>query len=297
MADVSQLEVNGTTYNICDATARDSLSQYCPFPVGAVYLTFDSSNPSTIWTGTTWTQIAAGTFLVASGTDYNLRTTGGAASVTLTSAQSGVPAHAHSLNSHTHSVGAHAHGLNSHKHSVGAHAHGLNSHTHTYDKAKTPTGSTTLSAAQSGVPAHAHIVKFYAAGTSTSGGYSGSSYYISWTGSSEPGGIWKPQGNTSGQYVGGTGNMVAINNTATAASSGHTHTNSYTSTASGAASGNTANSTAFDSGAASGNTANSTAFDSGAASGNTANNTAANASSAHENRPPYMAVAMWERTA
>ena len=28
MADVSQLEVNGTTYNICDATARDSLSQF-----------------------------------------------------------------------------------------------------------------------------------------------------------------------------------------------------------------------------------------------------------------------------
>ena len=28
MADISQLEVNGTTYNICDATARDSLSQY-----------------------------------------------------------------------------------------------------------------------------------------------------------------------------------------------------------------------------------------------------------------------------
>lgn len=53
MADVSQLEINGTTYNICDATARDSLSQYCPFPVGAVYLTFDNSDPATIWTGTT----------------------------------------------------------------------------------------------------------------------------------------------------------------------------------------------------------------------------------------------------
>ena len=28
MADVSQLEINGTTYDICDATARDSLSNY-----------------------------------------------------------------------------------------------------------------------------------------------------------------------------------------------------------------------------------------------------------------------------
>lgn len=107
-----------------------------------------------------------------------MRATGGAASITLTSAQSGVPAHTHGLNSHVHSVGAHAHGLNSHKHSVGAHAHGLNSHKHTYDKSDSPTGSTKLTAAQSGVPAHHHLVKFYADGTTSSGGYSGSSYYV-----------------------------------------------------------------------------------------------------------------------
>lgn len=85
--------------------------------------------------------------MVASGTDYNLRDTGGAASVTLTSAQSGVPAHAHGLNGHVHSVGAHAHGLNSHKHSVGAHAHGLNSHTHNYNKVNSPSGSTAITIA------------------------------------------------------------------------------------------------------------------------------------------------------
>lgn len=34
MADISQIEVNGTTYNICDATARDSLSQYLPLTGG-----------------------------------------------------------------------------------------------------------------------------------------------------------------------------------------------------------------------------------------------------------------------
>lgn len=27
MANITQVEVNGTTYDICDATARDSLSQ------------------------------------------------------------------------------------------------------------------------------------------------------------------------------------------------------------------------------------------------------------------------------
>ena len=36
MADVSQIEVNGTTYDICDATARDSLSQYLPLTGGTV---------------------------------------------------------------------------------------------------------------------------------------------------------------------------------------------------------------------------------------------------------------------
>lgn len=85
--------------------------------------------------------------------------------------------------------------------------------------------------------------------------------------------------------------------TLTGGGDGHTHTIGTESKSTGKASGSTANSTAFNTGIASGNTANSTAFDSGAASGNTADNTAANASSAHENRPPYMAVAMWERTA
>lgn len=34
MAGISQLEINGTTYDICDATARDSLSNYLPLTGG-----------------------------------------------------------------------------------------------------------------------------------------------------------------------------------------------------------------------------------------------------------------------
>lgn len=49
MADVSQLEVNGTTYNICDATARDSLSHVLElvYPIGSVYINAnDNTDPS-----------------------------------------------------------------------------------------------------------------------------------------------------------------------------------------------------------------------------------------------------------
>ena len=50
-ASISQLEVNGTTYDICDATARDSLSHVLElvYPIGSVYINAsDSTNPATL---------------------------------------------------------------------------------------------------------------------------------------------------------------------------------------------------------------------------------------------------------
>lgn len=103
MADVSQLEVNGTTYNICDATARDSLSHVAEviYPVGSIYMSTNSISPATLFGFGTWTRIE-GKFLLgatdeATGSEasYVAGTTGGQASVTLTAAQSGVPAHNH----------------------------------------------------------------------------------------------------------------------------------------------------------------------------------------------------------
>lgn len=64
-----------------------SVQQFCPFPVGGVYISASNVTPSALWPGTTWTRIAAGTFLVSSGGattgDYAVGNTGGAASVTL----------------------------------------------------------------------------------------------------------------------------------------------------------------------------------------------------------------------
>lgn len=64
------------------------------YPVGSIYMSVNSTNPSTLFSGTTWTQIKD-TFLLSAGDTYSGGDTGGSATVTLTSAQSGVPAHNH----------------------------------------------------------------------------------------------------------------------------------------------------------------------------------------------------------
>ena len=78
------------------------------YPVGAIYMSVNSTSPATLFGGT-WSALG-GQFLLAASSTYTAGSTGGAASTTLTTAN---------LPSHTHSVGAHAHGLNSHTHGVG----------------------------------------------------------------------------------------------------------------------------------------------------------------------------------
>ena len=79
-----RLKVVGTAY-------------YCPLPVGSVYLNVSNIDPAGFWPGTVWERIASGTFLASSGGaasgDYAAGKTGGAASVTLTTAQ--MPSHYH----------------------------------------------------------------------------------------------------------------------------------------------------------------------------------------------------------
>lgn len=77
----------------------NSVQQFCPFPVGGVYISASNVSPASIWPGTSWTRIAAGTFLVSSGGattgDYAVGKTGGSSSVTLTVDQ--MPSHGHSV--------------------------------------------------------------------------------------------------------------------------------------------------------------------------------------------------------
>lgn len=74
-----------------------------PFPVGAIYMSVDSRNPSQIFGGT-WEQIKD-KFLLCAGTTYKPGTTGGEANVTLSSNQ--MPSHSYTCEG----SGNHNHGI------------------------------------------------------------------------------------------------------------------------------------------------------------------------------------------
>ena len=93
------------------------------YPVGSVYISFNSADPSTLFGGT-WTRLKD-TFLLASGDTYAAGSTGGSATKTI--AVSNMPAHNHSVSSsgsHSHSATTSANGSHTHTASTnGEHTH------------------------------------------------------------------------------------------------------------------------------------------------------------------------------
>lgn len=101
----------GSTTNTCSGTPdgtkflRDDMVWANPpgggnaFPVGAVFIAVVSTNPATLLGYGTWSTIAAGRVLIgldSGDTDFDtVEETGGAKTVTLTAAQSGLPQHNH----------------------------------------------------------------------------------------------------------------------------------------------------------------------------------------------------------
>ncbi len=63
------------------------------YPIGSIYMSVNSTSPQILFGGT-WEQLKD-RFLLGAGDTYANESTGGSATVTLTSAQSGVPAHSH----------------------------------------------------------------------------------------------------------------------------------------------------------------------------------------------------------
>jgi len=64
------------------------------YPVGSIYISSSTVHPSIVFGGV-WERFAEDKFLLSAGSTYANGSTGGSATVTLTAAQSGVPAHSH----------------------------------------------------------------------------------------------------------------------------------------------------------------------------------------------------------
>ena len=85
-----------TTYTKLNTFVTKVINRDVPnkvYPIGSIYMSVNSTNPSELFGGE-WERIQD-RFLLASGSAYANGSTGGSATVTLTSAQSGVPAHSH----------------------------------------------------------------------------------------------------------------------------------------------------------------------------------------------------------
>lgn len=84
------------------------------YPVGAIYISYDSTNPGTLWPGTTWQREAEGRCIIGLGTGYpTVGAVGGGSTIDLS--------HTHTSASHNHSTGNHTLTVSeipSHTHSI-----------------------------------------------------------------------------------------------------------------------------------------------------------------------------------
>lgn len=132
--DSHKLKIGDGSSNYSDLpyVAGGSSEVSCPFPVHSTMIFTDSTDPNSIWVGTTWVKFAEGQTLIgmsSSDTEFNtLGKTGGAKSISLshTHTTSGHALTTAEMPSHTHTMGSHTHTMN--------HTHGdtfrVASHTH-----------------------------------------------------------------------------------------------------------------------------------------------------------------------
>lgn len=102
------------------------------YPVGAIYISTLTTNPNTLLGFGTWSSFGAGRVLVSQDTGQaefdTIEETGGAKTVTLTSAE--MPSHTHTQNSHNHTQDAHTHTQDAHTHTQNSHNHTQDAHNH-----------------------------------------------------------------------------------------------------------------------------------------------------------------------
>ena len=135
------------------------------YPVGSVYISFNATDPSTLFGGT-WVRMKD-RVLMASGDTYAPNTTGGSATVALTT--SNLPSHNHSLTtngSHTHSASSANAG--NHNHTVSGTIANAGDHTHTWSGSSASAGGHTHTFTGSSASAGNHTHTF--TGSSASAG-------------------------------------------------------------------------------------------------------------------------------
>lgn len=121
---------------------------FCPYPVGGIFITKSSDNPAVKWPGTTWVK-QEGRFLYGTSTDEISGETGGSPSIVLSVEH--MPSHNHSFSGNTEEAGLHSHTAGNHRHQVNSHNHTQPSHTHRVKMSNTTSGgSSSYLVAQNG---------------------------------------------------------------------------------------------------------------------------------------------------
>lgn len=245
------------------------------YPVGSIYMSVNNTDPGELFGGI-WEAWGSGRVPVGvDGSQAEFDTVeekGGAKTVTLTSAQSGVPAH-------YHGVGTIVAKLINHVHTI-AHTHTL-SHTHTMAHTHSVSGNTGDAGSHSHTTGNDTYTR-WAVTNSTTDGFTNDTYNV---------------------IEGTTYKLPRVNaaygwSTRTATNSTGSHHHSVSLTTGGSSAANTGSaSTSTTSAPSNANSGNPTALNNCTMSGSTANNTAANAASAHTNLQPYITCFMYKRIA
>ena len=263
------------------------------YPVGSIYMSVLSTNPATFFGGT-WQKIQ-GKFLLGAGGGYTLGTSGGNASVTLSTAN--MPSHNHtvtaaSTGAHTHtlkaanvtaaSAGGHTHTATNasngaHTHSVSGSAASNGSHTHTR-------GTMDITGTFSGVG------QYYADGAAKAAKFSGAFYRVNTTNNPENGAVVANDGAQRDDVFGFKAATTWTG--ATSTNGAHTHTTSGTA----ASNGNHTHTITVTTAGAHTHTVSGTSESAGnhthtMTCGNKGSGTAVNI------LPPYFVVNIWQRTA
>lgn len=183
------------------------------YPVGSVYISFNSTSPQTLFGGT-WVRMKD-RVLMASGDTYAPNTTGGSATVTLNVNQ--LPSHNHSLTtngSHTHSASSANAG--NHNHTVSGTIANAGDHTHTWSGSSASAGnhSHTWTGSSASAGSHTHTIT---ASTASAGNHTHTKGSMNITGTFGTGADTPSlfRDDTSGAFsnVGTNGNKYASGNT------------------------------------------------------------------------------------